>query len=251
MEPVRLHKIVVLNPKGGSGKTTLATNLASYYAAEGPPPTLIDCDPLGFCMRWLERRPAARPRIHGIAAYSDIDHLSADSRSKAWPESRHLIVDLPAALQPEQIHDLTYDADSILIPVMPSAIDAYSASRFIAELLLNAQIDRRNRQLAVIANRVRQNTRSYKMLLKFLNSLRIPMIGKLRDSQNFVTAAAEGLGVSELPRYRAERDVGALRRITDWLDELPARRLDAVANDQYEHLPGVSVLTPASRLHER
>lgn len=250
-EPARPHKIVILNPKGGSGKTTLATNLASYFATYGPPPTLIDCDPLGFCMRWLERRPPERPRIHGIAAYGEIDHLAGHDRSKAWPESQHLIVDLPAALQSEQIYDLTYDADSILIPVMPSAIDAYSASRFIAELLLNAQIDRRNRQLAVVANRVRQNTRSYKMLLKFLNSLRIPMVGKLRDSQNFVAAAAEGLGVSELPRYRSEQDVGALRRIVDWLDELPMRRLDAAANDRFEHVPGLSVLTPASRLHDR
>jgi chromosome partitioning protein len=250
-ESARLHKIVILNPKGGSGKTTLATSLAAHYATTGHPPTLIDCDPQGFCMRWLERRPRERPRIHGVAAYDRQPDSALSRAARARPESRHLIADLPAALDSEQIYDMTYDADSILIPVMPSAIDAYAASRFIAELLLNAQIDRRGRQLAVIASRVRQNTRSYRMLLKFLTSLKIPMIAELRDSQNFVTATATGLGITELPAYLARKDIAALADVTDWLDQWRMRKLDAAATAQYEHLPGLSVLTPTTRFPQR
>lgn len=245
--PRPLQKIVILNPKGGSGKTTLATNLAAAFANAGEAPTLIDCDSQGYCLRWLEKRPAARPRIHGVAAHDRIDEISTSARSLGWPESRHLIVDLPGALGPERLFDLTYDADSILIPIMPSGIDAYAASRFIAELLLNAQIDRRDRQLAVVANRVRKQTLSYRRLLKFLTSLRIPLIGELRDSQNFVSAAANGLGVCELPPYRARPDIHAIDTILNWLDRSPSICLDGLAGNPAHDAPGVSTAGPLSR----
>lgn len=234
-----LHKIVVLNAKGGCGKTTLATNLASHFAGVGPPPTLIDFDPQGYSLRWLERRPASQPKIYGIAGF-EVDY-------SPWSESKQVIVDLPAALSPEQIFDYTYDAHSILIPVLPSAIDAYSASRFIAELLLNAQIDRRDRQLAVVANRTRRNTRSYRMLMRFLTSLKIPLIAELRDSQNYVHAAAQGLGVCELPEYRARRDIECLSPLFEWLEDWRVRRVGAAVTPRYELVGGgAPILTPTS-----
>lgn len=248
-EPDDLHKIVIINAKGGSGKTTLATNLASYYASIGPSPTLLDFDPQGYSMRWLERRSKERPTIHGIAAYEQVLEGAPNSLLRAWPESRQLIADLPAALPPEDIYDYTYDANSILIPVLPSAIDVYSASRFIADLLLNAQIDRRDRQLAVVANRTRQNTRSYRMLMRFLTSLRIPLIARLRDSQNYVHAAAEGIGIRELPSYRAKQDIEELNSIVEWLDQWRMRKLDAAASSHFEHVPGAEILTPAAKQH--
>ena len=240
-----LHKIVILNPKGGSGKTTLATNLASHFAQTGPPPTLIDFDPQGYSMRWVERRPNERAKVHGIAGYDAVLDGIPSGNIGAWSESRHVIVDLPAAIAADKLYDYVYDAHSILIPVMPSAIDAYAASRFIAELLLNAQIDRRDRQLAVIANRTRQQTRSYRMLLRFLTSLRIPLIAELRDSQNYVHAAAEGLGVCELPPHRVRKDMESLRPLFDWLSQWRMRRLDAAATRRYEHVAGTEVLTPS------
>ena len=240
-----LHKIVILNPKGGAGKTTLATNLASYFARRGPPPTLIDCDPRGYSVRWLNNRPAERPKIYGVAAYEHCSRNSLDAELHAWPGSRQLIVDLPAALPEEQLYYQTYDADSILIPVMPSEIDIYSAASFIADLLLVAQFDRRNRNLAIVANRTREGTISLRKLMQFLTSLEIPIIARLRDSQNFVRAAAQGIGIYELPEYLAKKDVERMDPIIEWLDSWRMRKLDAVATPAFEHVRDEEVLTPS------
>jgi len=220
-----LHKIAILNPKGGCGKTTLATNLASYFAMRGPPPTLIDCDPGGYSMRWLDIRPADRPRVHGFP-----DHdLCADTGQprSAWPGSKELIIDLPAAMSAHQLFNAIYDADSVLIPIVPSKIDVYSAAQFVSDLLLGAQYDRRSLKLAIVANRTRQNTKSLKMLMRFLTSLGIPFVTQLRDSQNYVHAAASGIGICEMPAYRSGRDIEQLKPLIDWLDNWRVRRFDS------------------------
>jgi chromosome partitioning protein len=218
-----LHKIVVLNPKGGCGKTTLATNLASLYAARGESPVLVDCDPQGYSLRWLDKRPGNVPKIYGVAAYGESARTAADVHSDLTADSTTVIIDLPAAVPHEQLHNYTYIADSILIPVSPSDIDVYSASRFIAELLLDAQLDRRDQKLAIVANRVREQTRSYRMLRRFLASLEIPLIAVIRDTQAFVHAAGHGIGVCEMPAYLTARDVEQLELIAAWLDKRVAR----------------------------
>ena len=240
-----LHKIVILNPKGGSGKTTLATNLASFFARRGPPPTLIDCDPKGYSMRWLSNRAPERPKVHGVEAYEHCTQVGKGSQLHAWPDSTHMIVDLPAALPEDQLYYQTYDANSILIPIMPSEIDIYSAARFIADLLLVAQYDRRNRNLAIVANRTRRRTKSYRMLMRFLTSLEIPIIAELRDSQNYVFAAANGIGIYEMPAYKVRQDIEQMERIIAWLDNWRLRKLDAVVSTGFEHAPHAEALTPA------
>jgi chromosome partitioning protein len=138
-----------------------------------------------------------------------------------------------------------------LIPVLPSDIDIFSASRFIAELLLDVALDRRDRKLAIVANRVRQNTRSWQMLRRFLSSLKIPMIAALRDTQNYVQAAAQGIGIFELPAYQAKKDIEPMNAIVNWLDQWHMRRLDATMEPGFEHLPGAGVLTPTHLRHFR
>ena len=214
-----LHKVVILNPKGGCGKTTLATNVASLYAQCDPTPTLVDCDPQGYSMRWLEKRPANRPTIYGIDAYESDEPLAA----RVNPDSKTLIFDLPAALPSQELQNYMYIADSMLIPIMPSDVDVYSATRFIAELLLDQQLDRRDQRLVIVANRVRSNTKSYRMLKSFLTSLDISLVAVLRDSQNFVHAIAQGIGVCELPAYRIRDDIQQLDSMFTWLGRLRAK----------------------------
>jgi chromosome partitioning protein len=244
-----LHKIVVLNPKGGSGKTTLATNLASFYALRGSPPTLVDCDPQGFCLRWLEKRPADRPVIHGLEGYSEGLYASALLTMKGHPDSSVMIIDLPAAIPYDRLHAFTYVADSILLPIQPSAIDVHAGTRFIAELLLDAQLDRNERRLAIVANRVRERTRSFSMLMRFLSCLSIPMIAAVRDSQNFVHAADAGLGVREMPSHRVKNDLAPLNAIVNWLD---TRRLAMIARaaSRDAQNPGLRDGGPVADWHE-
>ncbi len=219
-----LNKIVVLNSKGGCGKTTLTTTLASHYAMRGPMPAMMDCDPQGSSMRWLEKRPNELAPIHGIAAYKKNVNATRSWQLRIPDETETLIIDSPAGLDQEDLRQLTRDATSLLVPVMPSAIDIHAAARFIADLLLIAKVRRSDRKLAVVANRTRQNTKSLERLMRFLNSLDIPVIGVLRDSQNFVHAAEAGIGIYEMKRYRVARDVEEFDRIVGWLDSWRTRK---------------------------
>lgn len=214
-----LQKIVILNPKGGCGKTTLATNLASYFALRGPPPTLLDCDSQGFCMRWLERRRSDRAPIHGIAAYRQSPRITRSWHLRVPAETRQVIIDTPAALDSSQIHELIYDADNIIIPVLPSAFDIRFAAQFIADLLLVSQVERGNGKLSIVANRTKDNTLSLRQLMRFLNSLRIPVVATLRDSQNYVRAAGRGIGIYELPYHQASKDIRDLVGLISWLEK--------------------------------
>jgi chromosome partitioning protein len=232
-----LNTIVVLNPKGGCGKTTLVTNLASYYAARGPVPAVMDCDPQGSTMRWIEKRSPDQPAIHGIAAYKKTMQATRSWQLRVPIETTSLIVDSPAGLSHDNLREITRDASSILVPVLPSSIDIHAASRCIADLLLVAKIDRRDRKLAVVANRTRQNTRSFEKLMRFLDSLGIPIIGVLRDSQNFVRAAEEGIGVCEMQLHRVRKEMEQLDRVVAWLDDWRQRRRDTATSQRVAQLP--------------
>lgn len=235
-----LNTVVVLNPKGGCGKTTLVTNLASIYAARGPMPAVMDYDPQGSTMRWIEKRPTDAPPIHGIAAFKNTMQVTRSWQLRVPIDTTTLLIDSPAGLNHDGLRSMTRDASSILVPVLPSSIDIHAASRCIADLLLVAKIDRRDRKLAVIANRTRQNTKSFGKLMRFLDSLDIPIIGVLRDSQSFVHAVENGMGVTDLPRYRAQREVEELEKIVQWLDGWQERRRRHAVP---EHRPTLTIVS--------
>ena len=237
-----LNRIVVLNSKGGCGKTTLATNIATYYAGQGPTPAMMDCDPQGSTMRWLDKRDVSRPAVHGIAAYKKNMQATRSWQLRIPSETTNLIVDSPASLSHDDLREITRDASSILVPVLPSSIDIHAASRCIADLLLVAKIDRRDNKLAVVANRTRQNTKSLKTLMRFLDSLGIPIIAIMRDTQNFVHAAEQGIGIVEMPPYKVRKDVEQLEKIVTWLDGWQTRRTDPRDTGTLRTLSSVSVL---------
>jgi chromosome partitioning protein len=220
----RLNRILVLNPKGGCGKSTLVTNIAVAYAQRGPQPAVMDFDPQGSTMAWLDRRPADVPAIHGIAAYKKSMQATRSWQLRVPEDTVKLIVDSPAGITHDDLRELTRDATSILVPVLPSSMDIHAVSRCIADLLLVAKVNRNEGKLAVVANRTRKRTKSFARLMRFLDSLGIPIIAVLRDSQNFVHAAENGIGMHEMQPSRVRQDVAQIDRIVGWLDNAEARR---------------------------
>ena len=219
-----LNRIVILNPKGGCGKSTLVTNIATCYATRGASPAIMDFDPQGSAMAWIPRRPADRPAVHGIAAFKRTMHATRSWQLRVPEDTGTLLVDSSAGINHDDLRELTRDSSSILVPVLPSMMDTHAASKIIADLLLVAKVNRNEQKLAVVANRTRKNTRSLAKLMRFLDSLGIPIIAVLRDSQNFVYAAEQGIGVHEMQPSRVRQDVEQVERIVKWLDGWEKRR---------------------------
>jgi chromosome partitioning protein len=216
-----MQRIVVLNPKGGSGKTTIAINLASYLAARGHRPVLMDFDPQGSSVRWVKKRQPSQPPIQAIAAYERDSRTTRSFQLRIPDDASHVIVDTPAAIEPRQLPEMTRDAHKILVPVLPSDIDIHTCSRCIGDLLLVAKIRREENRIGVIANRVRRNTLMYQALIRFLHTLGIPIVAIIRDSQNYVRAAELGIGVHEMKSYVAQQDIEQWGPLVTWLTGEP------------------------------
>jgi chromosome partitioning protein len=212
-----MQRIVVLNPKGGSGKSTIATNLAACYALNGERPTLMDLDPQGSSMRWLRKRPDDVTAIHGIAAFERSATVTRSWQMRVPADCRTVVMDTPAAIDPHSLPELTRGADAVLVPVLPSEIDIHATAKCIADLLLVAKVRRSEKRIGIIANRVRSNTLVWQSLTRFLNSLDIPLIATLRDTQNYVRSAEIGMGVCEMPRWQVQQDLPQWQQILSWL----------------------------------
>ena len=228
-----LKKIVVLNTKGGSGKTTIATSIAGMLATRGHPVALMDCDRQGSSTRWLKKRADHRAPVYGLAAYEDDVTTTRSFRLRIPSDIRHLVVDTPAAVPNQELLQFTRGAHAILVPVLPSDIDIHAAARLIADLLLVAKVSRRMGRLGVIANRVRENTLSYRKLGLFLDRLSIATIAQLRDSQNYVHAAEQGISVHEMQPSRVRKDLTQWQPIIDWL----SLRLETPLTPRDLHMP--------------
>jgi len=201
---------MVLNAKGGSGKTTIATNLASYLATKGKTVGIADLDPQGSSMAWLEERPAGRPPILGYAAWQ--------GKYRPARNLEYLIMDAPAAVHGKDLNALLRKAETIIVPVLPSPIDMRAVADFIEELKKNSRVAKKEAKIALVANRTREYTNIYHELEVFLKKMRIPVLTHLRDSQNYIRAAERGIGIFELAPSATARDCELWQGITRWLN---------------------------------
>ena len=201
--------IVVANPKGGVGKSTLATNIAGYLASRGHAVMLGDVDRQQSARTWLALRPAG---VAPITAWQG----AHDEIERPPKGVTHVVLDTPAGLHGKRLDEVMKLADKVLIPLQPSIFDIHATHDFVQQLLQHKRIDRVT--IAIVGNRTRESMISTEHLREFLATVKLPMLGFLRDTQNYVHLAARGLTLWDLPPGRVTRDLEQWHPITQWLD---------------------------------
>jgi chromosome partitioning protein len=210
-----MRSILVLNSKGGTGKTTIATNLAAHFALGGARVALIDYDPQRSSLDWLETRPEDRPAIHGVDG--------TESGARVPKSTDYVIMDAPAASHGKTLAELLRRTQTCLIPVIPSPIDLNAALRFLDELVEVGRVLNRKVRVGTVANRVRENSPGRVELEDFLRAVRLPdgrklpFIAVLRNTQNYVHAAERGLSIFEVAPSRVAHDTELWEPLLRWL----------------------------------
>jgi chromosome partitioning protein len=202
--------VVVANPKGGVGKSTLATNLAGWYARQGEAVMLGDVDRQQSSRHWLALRPPSLPRITGW----ELDGLDVVRPPKG---TRHVVLDTPAGLHGKRLAAILKIADKLLIPLQPSLFDIQATHAFVQAL----REHRRGEALAIglVGMRVKEHTHANEHLHEFLAAVQLPPITDLRDTQNYVHLAARGLTLWDVAPGRVERDLAQWQPLLKWLTE--------------------------------
>jgi len=201
--------IVVANPKGGAGKTTLATNIAGYCATRGKNVMLGDVDRQQSARTWLALRPA---HLSTISPWE----VSHDTVVRPPKGTTHVVLDTPAGLHGKRLDEVMKLADKVLIPLQPSIFDIHATHEFVRQLLAHKRSGRV--QIAIVGMRTREGTIATDQLRGFLDSLKLPLLGFVRDTQNYVHLAAHGLTLWDVSSNRFERDIEQWQPITVWLD---------------------------------
>ncbi len=200
---------MLANPKGGVGKSTLSTNVAGYFASQGHAVMLGDVDRQQSSALWLKLRPpAARP----IMSW-DVSH---DLIARPPKDATHVVLDTPAGLHGWRFKDVLKIADKVLVPLQPSIFDIYATRAFLDELAETRRADKL--QIGIVGMRVDPRTIAADKLNEFVASLGLPVLGTLRDTQNYIHLAARGLTLFDVAPGRVEKDLQQWQAICQWLD---------------------------------
>jgi chromosome partitioning protein len=199
---------LVANPKGGVGKTTVATNLAGYYARRGRRTMLGDLDRQQSSRAWLALRPQLLPRIETWEV--DEDHIARPPAGVT-----HAVIDSPAALHGHLLRTALKAADRVIVPLQPSLFDIYATEAFLAKLADKGALKHDGR-VGVLGMRVDARTRAAEQLHRFIDGLGLPVLGFLRDTQNYVQIAAHGATLWDVAPSRVEKDLEQWQALLAW-----------------------------------
>lgn len=221
---------LVINPKGGSGKTTIAINLAACLAADNVSTTLMDYDPQGSSLTWLRSRAPQAPRIYGANGAPGRFGQLRSFEMYVPPQTRHLIIDAPAGSAGVLLQEMVERAHSILVPVVPSIIDIRATEFFIRTLLAMPKVRARGARVGIVANKVRVSMPAYQPFLRFLESLELNMLARLLDSDAYLRAAENGIGIFEMDAGQTAAERKQFMPIIEWVTGRHAQYADLAAS---------------------
>jgi chromosome partitioning protein len=208
---------LVINPKGGSGKTTIAINLAAGFAAENLPTTLMDYDPQASSLTWLRSRSPNAPRIHGANGAPEKYGRLRSFEMFVPPQTAHLIIDAPAGAAGLLLQEMVERAQNVIVPVVPSIIDIRATEVFIRELMSTPRVRGGDARVGIVANKVRASMPAYQPFLRFLESQQIGLLSRLLDSDMYLKAAESGVGIFEMDPGQTAVERRQLMPIVDWV----------------------------------
>ena len=204
-----MSSIMVINAKGGSGKTTISTNLAAYYAVNSFNVTLVDLDPQASSLNWLSSRPITKAKIKGLSS------LPNKTPSKV---NDITIIDVPAAIYGSRLETYIKKARKIIIPVLPSPIDMSAARDFLKSIRNLGSVVRNRTDICLVANRCRANTNIFEELDDYLVKEKgIRYVTAFRDNTNYINAAKKGIGIFEMGQSMTAQDREEWKPLISWL----------------------------------
>jgi chromosome partitioning protein len=201
--------IVVANPKGGVGKSTLSTHVAGYFASRGHAVMLGDIDRQQSSKLWLGLRA---PTLPPIASWD----IGPDKIAKPPRGTTHVVLDTPAGLHGRSLQEAMKLADKVLVPLQPSVFDIFATRAFLDELLQRKR--HRKLDIGLVGMRVDARTHAAEQLQNFVQTLDLPVLSCLRDTQNYLHLAARGLTLFDLVPQRVSQDLTQWKPICRWLD---------------------------------
>ncbi|HEU4662467.1 MAG TPA: ParA family protein [Dokdonella sp.] len=182
-------KVLVASSKGGAGKSTLATNLAAYYAVDGKNTVLVDADRQGSSLRWSEKRAAHANAVLGISG------LRRDWEKQVPEDAQRVVIDSAAGIRPGEVGDWLESADVLIVPVLPSAIDLEATQPFLDEVGALARVKKGKVAVGLVANRLKPWTNASQLAVEEIKGFPFPLVAELRDTQGYVLANALGKSI--------------------------------------------------------